>query len=171
MGLKAATAVLLVATVCRLLACAFAQTSCTTAIISLSPCLNYISGNSSTPAPTCCSQLANVVSTQPRCLCTILGGGGSLGITINQTKALELPGACNVQTPPVSTCNSPGGAPSVSPAGSPEGSVEPVPVPGGKGANTPPAVSGAGSIGVLRITPPSLLFLVLLLCNQHAHLF
>ncbi|XP_068634208.1 non-specific lipid transfer protein GPI-anchored 5-like [Aristolochia californica] len=101
---------------------AMAQSSCTTALVSLSPCLNYITGNSSSPSSSCCSQLANVVGAQPQCLCNILSGGGSsLGINVNQTQALALPGACKVQTPPVSRCNS-GGTPTGSPASETPGS-------------------------------------------------
>ena len=85
---------------------ASAQSSCTNVIISMSPCLNYITGNTSTPSSGCCSQLASVVRSQPQCLCQVLNGGSSsLGININQTQALALPGACNVQTPPLSSCN------------------------------------------------------------------
>ncbi|KAI0501223.1 hypothetical protein KFK09_016166 [Dendrobium nobile] len=86
---------------------AFAQSSdCTSTIISLAPCLNYITGSSDTPAVPCCTQLAQVVQTDPKCLCLVLNGGASqFGVTLNQTKALALPGACNVQTPPVSRCN------------------------------------------------------------------
>ncbi|KAK1381971.1 hypothetical protein POM88_019706 [Heracleum sosnowskyi] len=40
------------------------------------------------------------------CLCSLVNGGAAnLGILINQTLALTLPGACNVQTPPLSQCN------------------------------------------------------------------
>lgn len=82
------------------------QQDCSNALVSLSPCLNYINGNSSTPSSGCCSQLASVVRSEPQCLCAVLNGGSSsLGIAINQTKALALPGACNVQTPPLSRCN------------------------------------------------------------------
>lgn len=86
---------------------ATAQSSdCTNVLISMSPCLNYISGNSSTPSSGCCTQLGTVVRSQPQCLCEVLNGGGSnLGLNINQTQALALPTACNVQTPPVSRCN------------------------------------------------------------------
>ncbi|KAL9666592.1 hypothetical protein QQ045_000927 [Rhodiola kirilowii] len=91
------------------------QSSCTSVLISMSPCLNYITGNSSSPSPSCCQQLANVVSSQPRCLCQVLNGGGpSLGVAINQTRAMALPTACNVQTPPVSRCNA-GGSPTTPP--------------------------------------------------------
>ncbi|KAL4339702.1 hypothetical protein GQ457_08G021230 [Hibiscus cannabinus] len=82
--------------------------SCTNALVSMSPCLNYIQGNSSTPSSSCCSQLANVVSSQPRCLCQVLNGSGSsLGMdtALNQTQAMALPTACNVKTPPATQCN------------------------------------------------------------------
>ncbi|KAI7982202.1 hypothetical protein LOK49_LG15G00496 [Camellia lanceoleosa] len=41
------------------------------------------------------------------CLCLFLAssGGASLSIAINQTLALTLPAACNVQTPTISQCN------------------------------------------------------------------
>ena len=84
---------------------ATAQSGCTTALMGLAPCLNYVTGNSSTPSSSCCSQLATVVQSQPQCLCTLVNGGGSsFGIAINQTRALALPGACNVKTPPASQC-------------------------------------------------------------------
>ncbi|XP_020971145.1 non-specific lipid-transfer protein-like protein At2g13820 isoform X2 [Arachis ipaensis] len=81
------------------------SSSCTSTLTSLSPCLNYIMGSSSTPSSSCCSQLSSVVKSSPQCLCSVLNGGGSnLGIPINQTLALSLPSACKVQTPPVSQC-------------------------------------------------------------------
>ncbi|KAH7859075.1 hypothetical protein Vadar_031280 [Vaccinium darrowii] len=112
------------------------SSSCTSVLISMSPCLNYITGNSSTPSPSCCKQLASVVQSQPQCLCTVLNGGGSsMGINVNQTQALALPDACNVQTPPVSRCN--GGSPaSTSPTGTTESPKSP---------NTEPSNSGTGS--------------------------
>ncbi|KAG6498671.1 non-specific lipid transfer protein GPI-anchored 2-like isoform X2 [Zingiber officinale] len=79
---------------------ASAQSGCTTAIISLSPCLGYIAGNTSTPSSSCCSQLATVVQSEPACLCSVLNGGASsLGVTVNQTRALALPGACGLRGP------------------------------------------------------------------------
>ncbi|PKI39495.1 hypothetical protein CRG98_040104 [Punica granatum] len=61
----------LVVAAATLWAGAVAQSSsdCTNVLISMSPCLNYISGNSSTPSTNCCSQLASVVRSQPQCLC------------------------------------------------------------------------------------------------------
>ncbi|CAA2998372.1 non-specific lipid-transfer protein-like protein At2g13820 [Olea europaea var. sylvestris] len=95
---------------------------CTNSIVSMSPCLNYVSGNSSSPSPGCCTQLGTIVRSQPECLCQVLNGGGSsLGLDINQTQALALPKACNVQTPPSSQCNA------GSPSGSPDGGSKNVP--------------------------------------------
>ena len=82
-----------------------AQSDCTSVLITMAPFLNYVTGSSPTPSAQCCSQLANVVQSQPRCLCMALNGGGaSLGVSINQTLALA-PALCNMKTPPVSKCN------------------------------------------------------------------
>lgn len=91
------------------------SSGCTTALISLAPCLTYIStstGTSSsppttTPSSSCCSRLATVVQSRPQCLCSALNGGAaaSLGVTINQTRALALPAACRLQTPPPTRCD------------------------------------------------------------------
>ncbi|CAM8918250.1 unnamed protein product [Rhodiola kirilowii] len=127
---------------------ASAQTnSCTNALISLSPCLNYISGNSSTPSSSCCSQLVTVVGAQPECLCQVLNGGAS-GLNINQTQALALPAACNVKTPSLSNCNS------GSPAGAPDGSSS--------GTPTVPTTDNTGSSDGTSIKMSSLLFLVIM---------
>ncbi|KAK9057318.1 hypothetical protein SSX86_022153 [Deinandra increscens subsp. villosa] len=84
-----------------------ATTECRSAVVSLSPCINYVCGNSSTPSYSCCSQLANVVKSQPQCLCALIGGHGNsaMGVKINQTMALRLPVACSVHTPPVTRCS------------------------------------------------------------------
>ncbi|CAL1352272.1 unnamed protein product [Linum trigynum] len=99
------------------------SSSCTNTLVSLSPCLDYITGNSTTPTRSCCTQLGNVAGSQPECLCQVIGGGGgnSLGININQTQALALPAACKVQTPPASSCNN-AGAPDTPPGTRGEGS-------------------------------------------------
>ncbi|EXB63475.1 Non-specific lipid-transfer protein-like protein [Morus notabilis] len=139
-------------------AMASAQSSgCTNTIISLSPCLNYIQGNSSTPSSGCCSQLSSVVSSQPKCLCEVLNGGSSsLGININQTQALALPGACKVQTPPLSQCNA------ASPAGSPAGTTDPSNTPSGTRSKTVPTKDDGTSDGSSNKMSIPLLFLAIL---------
>lgn len=89
--------------------CASAQTSsssCNSAIVGLAPCLSFITGNASTPATSCCTQLASVVKSEPECLCMVLkGDAAKYGINVNQTQALSLPSSCKITTPPVSSCN------------------------------------------------------------------
>ncbi|KAI3668146.1 hypothetical protein L6452_43223 [Arctium lappa] len=131
---------------------AMAQSGCTNALMGMSSCLNFITGNSSTPSSSCCSQLGNVVQSQPQCLCQALSGDGiSLGISINQTLALTLPRACNVQTPPVSQCNAANGPPATStpsPAASPEGSTsEPDILPESPSESDTPSGSGSKTDG------------------------
>ncbi|KAA8527624.1 hypothetical protein F0562_034981 [Nyssa sinensis] len=142
------------------------SSSCTNVLISMSPCLNYITGNSSTPSSGCCTQLATVVRSQPQCLCEALNGGGSsLGLNINQTQALALPGACNVQTPPTSRCNA------ASPADSPAGTTDsPSTVPSGTGSKTVPSVDTGSSDGSsIKLTIP--LHFVLLFIASYASIF
>ncbi|KAL7618182.1 non-specific lipid transfer protein GPI-anchored 5 [Lactuca sativa] len=150
----ASTTMILVIIVATLYGGATAQSSgCTSVLISLSPCLNYISGNTSTPSSGCCSQLASVVQSQPECLCQVLNGGGSsLGLSINQTQALALPSACNVQTPPTSRCNaaSPSNSPSETTPSSgttPSSETTPSGNPSGKGSetNTVPSTDNGSS--------------------------
>ncbi|XP_062212105.1 non-specific lipid transfer protein GPI-anchored 5-like [Phragmites australis] len=130
MAARARTAqlwLLAAAAVSLLIAAASAQSSgsggssdCTSALVSLSPCMDYISGNdtSSAPSGSCCSQLRTVVQSKPQCLCAAIGGDASSsvgGVTIDRTRALGLPAACNVQTPPVSQCNGSGGGSKATP--------------------------------------------------------
>ncbi|CAN4091304.1 unnamed protein product [Withania somnifera] len=82
-----------------------AQSDCTSTLITMASCLSFVTGSAKTPSTSCCSALSGVLQSNPRCLCVIVNGGGSsLGVQINQTQALALPSACNLQTPPVSKC-------------------------------------------------------------------
>ncbi|XP_057958394.1 non-specific lipid transfer protein GPI-anchored 5-like [Malania oleifera] len=101
-----------------------AQSGCSSVMMSLAPCMNYVTGSSSDPSSSCCSQLAAVVRSQPQCLCTALNNGGAAAVaSINQTLALALPNACHVQTPPMRQChgadNGAVGSPEASPGDSP----------------------------------------------------
>ncbi|KAG8098520.1 hypothetical protein GUJ93_ZPchr0013g34072 [Zizania palustris] len=138
-----AVASLMAATAALLVAAAYAQSGCTAALINLYPCLNYISGNETTPTRTCCTQLASVVLSQPQCLCTAIGGGSSAalgGITIDKTRALQLPKACNVETPPASQCNTAG-------ANTPGAATPTTP------ATQTPGTAGAGAGAGSKTTP------------------
>ncbi|XP_050910961.1 non-specific lipid transfer protein GPI-anchored 5 isoform X2 [Lathyrus oleraceus] len=93
------------------------DSSCTNVFISLSPCLEYITEQTSSPSGGCCSQLASVMGSQPQCLCEVVNGGAASSIAasfnINQTRALALPTTCNVQTPPINTCTASSSSPPV----------------------------------------------------------
>ncbi|GFP84055.1 hypothetical protein PHJA_000549100 [Phtheirospermum japonicum] len=130
---------------------------CSSVLVSLSPCINYISGNSSDPSAACCTQLSSVVGTQPQCLCQVLNGGSSnIGLNINQTQALALPGACNVQTPPTSQCNaaSPSGSPGSTTPNSPNTNL------GGGSEFMPPNGDGTSDANSTKLGVSVLFFLV-----------
>ncbi|GJV98953.1 non-specific lipid-transfer protein-like protein isoform X1 [Tanacetum coccineum] len=85
---------------------AMVTTGCTIAIMSLSPCISYVTGNLSTPSQPCCAQLANVVQSEPLCLCALVNSGHTwTSSKVNKTLAKGLPKACNVTTTPLSGCN------------------------------------------------------------------
>ncbi|KAH8509273.1 hypothetical protein Peur_051090 [Populus x canadensis] len=159
MAVRRMEVMLTISFIATLWAGAMAQSSCTNVIISMSPCLNYITGNSSTPSSSCCTQLANVVKSQPQCLCEVVNGGASsLGVNVNQTQALALPGACNVQTPSISRCNA--SSPTDSPAGTPNSSSA------GTGSKTVPSTdNGTSDANSTKLTM-SLLFFLLFITSQ-----
>ncbi|XP_057517516.1 non-specific lipid transfer protein GPI-anchored 5-like [Amaranthus tricolor] len=130
---------------------------CTNVLVTLSPCLNYITGNSSTPSSDCCTQLGSVVRSSPKCLCEVLNGGSSLaaGLNINATQALTLPAACNVKTPPRSICNN-----ALSPAGSPTGS----PTPGG--SKTTPTTGDSSNANMSKLTAIPMLLAILYVTSR-----
>ncbi|GAB4841608.1 hypothetical protein Ancab_022322 [Ancistrocladus abbreviatus] len=141
MNMKIALTIAIISTLCAE-SMAQSSSSCTTALVTMSPCLNYISGNESRPSSSCCSQLASVVNSQPECLCQVINGGGSsLGLSINRTQALKLPSACNVQTPSVSRCSA------SSPTGSTAAGSTPSTTSSGNGSKTVPSTNVESSDG------------------------
>jgi hypothetical protein len=129
------------------------SSQCTSVLVGLSPCLNYISGNESTAPASCCSQLAKVVQSNPQCLCVALSADpASLGITVNRTRALGLPDACNVKTPDVSNCKkgAGAGAPTTSPAGTTPAGETPGAATGSKTTPTASTESVPGAATVQR---------------------
>lgn len=80
---------------------------CTNSLLNLSSCLTYVEegSNLTVPEKGCCPGLSGLVNNQPICLCQLLASGDTFGVKIDTTKALMLPTACKVQTPPVSLCS------------------------------------------------------------------
>lgn len=84
-----------------------AQSGCRDTLTSLSPCLPYLNGGSPSPTSYCCSRFSTVVQSSLECLCSVVNSNVSSfsGISFNRTLALNLPTACNVQTPSPTQCN------------------------------------------------------------------
>ncbi|KAG8097187.1 hypothetical protein GUJ93_ZPchr0013g36692 [Zizania palustris] len=80
---------------------------CTDALLSLAGCLSYVQEGSTVARPDapCCSGLKEVVKKEVACLCQAFQGSQDFGVTLNVTKALQLPAACKVKTPPFSKCH------------------------------------------------------------------
>ncbi|XP_042386110.1 non-specific lipid transfer protein GPI-anchored 20-like [Zingiber officinale] len=144
---------------------ASAQTlGCSPSVLStISPCISYLVGNSTSPTSTCCSQLAVMMQGQAQCLCLILGGGiAQLGFLLNQTQAYTLPGACRISFSTARPCLGftapvPAGAPGEAPALAPSATA-PTPTSGGgvPAVDFTPSVRNAGapSQGSGSKTPP-----------------
>ncbi|KAJ4952439.1 hypothetical protein NE237_029271 [Protea cynaroides] len=102
---------------------------CSSLIVNMADCLSFVTNGSKDkkPASTCCSGLKTVLKTDAECLCEAFKNSAQLGISLNMTKALTLPSACGVSTPPVSKCGvslgAPGAAPAESPSLSPKSSA------------------------------------------------
>ncbi|KAL6648653.1 hypothetical protein ACP70R_012877 [Stipagrostis hirtigluma subsp. patula] len=128
---------------------------CTDALLSLAGCLSYVQEGSTvaTPDPTCCSGLKDVVKKEVACLCQAFQSGQDYGVTLNMTKALQLPDACKVKTPPFSKCHIslPGEAPAPAPSsgapffGQSPSSSTPAPSAGTGGESTSSAPSPSPS--------------------------
>ncbi|THU48042.1 hypothetical protein C4D60_Mb09t22060 [Musa balbisiana] len=144
-------ALLLAAVLC---APSSAQTSgCSPTLASLSPCIGYLVGTSSSPTSTCCTQLADVVQTQTQCLCAILGGGiTQLGFVLNQTQAFTLPGACNIKMSPATQCSGfTVSAPAAAPTAVPTPTASPAAAPP---TDAPPAAAQTPASVPTDSTPP-----------------
>lgn len=81
---------------------------CTSAILSLADCLTYVEEGSKVTKPQgqCCSGFKKVVKEEVACLCEAFNKSSDFGVSLNMTKALTLPSACGVSTPPFSKCKS-----------------------------------------------------------------
>ncbi|KAH0738500.1 hypothetical protein KY290_037205 [Solanum tuberosum] len=120
---------------------------CQQVIVGLAPCLQYIQGNATTPSSGCCTQLATIVKTRPRCVCHVFSG-----VNVNQTLAMALPKACNVHnTPSLTLCQA------TSPAGSPLSSS----TPSGEGSRTSQSEDSSRGYS-LKLPYYSLLFTIII---------
>uniref|UniRef100_A0A2P2KPL4 Lipid binding protein n=1 Tax=Rhizophora mucronata TaxID=61149 RepID=A0A2P2KPL4_RHIMU len=87
-----------------------ASNDCMTALFNMSDCLTYVENVSTLTVPDkkCCPELAGLIESKPICLCQMLANSSmteSFGITIDVTRALKLPSACRLKTPPLTLCS------------------------------------------------------------------
>ncbi|KAF8013303.1 hypothetical protein BT93_I1218 [Corymbia citriodora subsp. variegata] len=80
-----------------------AQTQDTSCLSRLAPCLNYLNGTGNPPS-TCCDPLKSVISSDPKCLCSLISNQGAeqaeqAGINVNE--AQQLPGRCGQHVNPI----------------------------------------------------------------------
>ncbi|XP_010507806.1 PREDICTED: non-specific lipid-transfer protein-like protein At2g13820 isoform X1 [Camelina sativa] len=144
--------------------------SCVSTLTTLSPCLSYVTGNSTTPSQSCCSQLDSVIKSSPQCICSAVNSPiPNIGLNINRTQALQLPNACNIQASPLNQCNEATGPTAPSPAEettAPGVTLTPTSSPGArsgvKGGSkiTPSADFGSSTGNVHRVPQHLLMFAV-----------
>ncbi|KAE8797682.1 xylogen-like protein 11 [Hordeum vulgare] len=107
---------------------------CMPELVSLSPCMGYMSGNATAPGEPCCAAVSGVLRSSPRCLCAVLGGtAATLGVALDGARALQMPAACRVQAPPASQCDAMG-----APMSSPAAPYDPDVSPAGSGSKAAP---------------------------------
>ncbi|XP_027081493.1 non-specific lipid transfer protein GPI-anchored 4-like [Coffea arabica] len=93
---------------------------CVSYLSNLTDCLSYVGAgsNQNKPDKACCPELANLVATQPVCLCELLAHPERSPLPIDLPKAMGLPAICKVDASP-SSCSGlgvPVGAPAPAPA-------------------------------------------------------
>jgi len=69
---------------------------CTSSLLPLFPCMPFVQGAVNTPAAGCCSNLKQLYSQEPRCLCFLFNNTTFTSFPINRTLALQIPTLCNL---------------------------------------------------------------------------
>ncbi|KAL4034884.1 hypothetical protein IC575_003554 [Cucumis melo] len=133
------------------------EVDCFTTLLNMSDCLSYVTAGSNDTKPNkqCCSELAGLVESSPKCLCELLSDPDKVGLTIDVDRAMKLPSQCRISTPPISLCSLLGFPVGSSPAPSPDLGVQP-PDAGGSSTTDTPGNGGnrASSINHLRLAFP-----------------
>ncbi|XP_062209380.1 non-specific lipid transfer protein GPI-anchored 5-like [Phragmites australis] len=125
-------------------------TACPPAQATLSPCVSYFIGNSSSPSAACCSQIQAMFQSQEPCLCAAMASAPSqLGSALGQL----LPSSCNLPpnacsgtstAPPGSTTPASGTTAAAAPATGPTG-ADPT-APSGGGLKTAPGLLDSAAV-------------------------
>ncbi|XP_050233050.1 non-specific lipid transfer protein GPI-anchored 11-like isoform X2 [Mercurialis annua] len=81
---------------------------CDSIVVDMYDCIDFVTSGSNTtkPSSSCCTGLENIVEVSPDCLCEGYNLANQMGISVNMTRATELPRACKVNVPPsAQNCN------------------------------------------------------------------
>ncbi|GFP95846.1 protein yls3 [Phtheirospermum japonicum] len=81
------------------------EKDCAEQLTNLAACIPYVSGTAKQPTKECCDDTAKLKAAKPKCLCVLIkeSTDPSMGLPINTTLALQMPGACNIDAK-VSDC-------------------------------------------------------------------
>ncbi|KAI3472130.1 hypothetical protein Pfo_029618 [Paulownia fortunei] len=73
---------------------------CQDQLVSLSPCLTFVSGDAKAPTPTCCTELKKDVTKSKLCLCILIKDRNEpgVGFKLNATLALGLIPICRIHS-------------------------------------------------------------------------
>ncbi|XP_057447064.1 non-specific lipid transfer protein GPI-anchored 10 [Lotus japonicus] len=67
---------------------------CTSSLLPLIPCAQFVQGTAPSPGPQCCANLKQLYIQEPLCLCLFLNDTTFTSFPINKTLALQLPSLC-----------------------------------------------------------------------------
>ncbi|XP_059455058.1 non-specific lipid transfer protein GPI-anchored 10 [Corylus avellana] len=70
---------------------------CAPSLLPLAPCAPFVQGTAQSPSQPCCSNLKQLYTQEPHCLCLLLNDTTFNSFPINNTLALQLPLLCSLQ--------------------------------------------------------------------------
>jgi hypothetical protein len=70
---------------------------CAPSLLPLAPCAPFVQGAAQSPSQPCCSNLKQLYTQEPHCLCLLLNDTTFNSFPINNTLALQLPLLCSLQ--------------------------------------------------------------------------
>ncbi|GJN27368.1 hypothetical protein PR202_gb15388 [Eleusine coracana subsp. coracana] len=75
------------------------DTSCTTDLVRLLPCLPFVDGAAASPSDTCCTNLGSMVHDAPQCLCQALSQPSAAPVAVNMSRVMAMPRLCRLDIP------------------------------------------------------------------------
>nr|AAO23627.1 At2g13820 [Arabidopsis thaliana]BAE99377.1 predicted GPI-anchored protein [Arabidopsis thaliana] len=145
---------------------AHAAVDCSSLILNMADCLSFVTSGSTVVKPegTCCSGLKTVVRTGPECLCEAFKNSGSLGLTLDLSKAASLPSVCKVAAPPSARCglSVSGDPPATAPGLSPTAGAGAPALSSGANAATPVSSPRSSDASLLSVSFAFVIFMALI---------